>query len=232
MIHIALEGIDGCGKSTQLLRLTSLLAKAGVNYDVYSYTQKRNSTIRFLIERWRRWCGHGGRPLAFHERLVQEMLYATNARRNWHHVNLNRELIVSDRSILTALAAHRNLIPWTGLSLRFVRCIEWSIPVPHGVILLNIHPDVANARIIMRGNPRNADENLVTAEAMQAMYHRFYEDPPLTCLSHIKWVIIDSNPPEKVVAWHVSQALVHLLEKCGAERMMLRSITDIIDVCH
>jgi thymidylate kinase len=216
MVHIALEGIDGCGKSAQMLRLTSFLEAAGTKHEVYEYTKKRSERLRARIEAWRRWCGNGQRPLRFHERLVQEMLYAANARRNWRCLGKASPLIVADRSILTAFVAHRNLLPWAALSWRIIRLVEWSIPVPDGVILLDLEPAVADDRIRVRGQPRNADENLAVLKGMQATYHELRERAPLGCLGRIRWKIVDASLSEEAVAGRVAEAFNSLLLECGA----------------
>lgn len=217
-VHIALEGIDGSGKTTQLERLSHSLLLSGVSHTVFRYTDKHSQITSALIERWRSHCGNGERELSRAERLVQEVLYSVNARHNWRRVDRTAKLIVADRSILTAFVSHKELFSRPVFSWYFVRILEAGIRLPDAVILLDTDPRIASERLARRGVGRNADENIRKASMMRESYNSLRVHPPSGRLGLIKWRVVDGGAAGSVVERDVLAACLEILAEYGIRR--------------
>lgn len=142
---LAFEGIDGCGKSTQLARLVTGLRAAG--HDALATAEPTRGAWGQRIREMAR----GGEPVA-----AEEELRWFNEDRREHVAQLIRpalaagRVVVTDRYYLSTVAYQGA----RGLDWRAILAAsEAEFPRPDLVLLLEIDPDVGLARVRERGAP-------------------------------------------------------------------------------
>lgn len=189
-MYIALEGIKGVGKSTLLAHLRDWLDRANIDYQLLSPTKPMPAHL------W--W-----EELATIARFEQDdqfrqALYA--ARSNYHaaQINFERGLVLGDRSILTSMVTRWDQTQRLGISPRhyvdYVRRIEWVIPLPDHVILLDVSDEVLLPRLAARQRHYGKqDECLERLHAARAAYHALEEHADCLGLSSIRWHHLDGN---------------------------------------
>ncbi len=212
MQYIAFEGIDGCGKSSQVkIQLDRLRDVYGAgNMQEFRYSAKDN----FVGEIIKRVYHQGSRnSLSFvaNRRFAQEALYALNARYNLGKIT-DREngIIVSDRSIITAYASHAGILPeW------YIHLLEPNF-VPGLAVYIDVPPEVAHERIFERED-LYMDENLVGLQLFHKNYQKIFNGKKLRSLANTKIEIIDGAQSLEDVAddislivdsWIIKQPLV------------------------
>lgn len=172
-VHVALEGIDGCGKSTVAGIVEGELRASSVSWSFVQYTDKANVVGRLI----RRLYGDSNGATSFaadlfrRQRWIQALLYAVNGRINLRRVNCDSELIFADRSVVCSYASHKDLVP-----IWFLNIIE-SRSVPDLVIYMDVEPSVADARLRSRGS-RGYEEDLAALELFREQYELVFADRP------------------------------------------------------
>ena len=186
MKHIAFEGIDGAGKSTQLDIQYSRLQNAQIPTSIYRYSEKNNFFGKIIKGVYSL-----DQPSRFHflfkSRIIQETLYALSARANLKSCRKkNIELLLLDRSIVTAYASHLNSIPeW------FISLIEPSI-TPDLVIYLDIPPEVGLRRINDR-HRKFRDEDLESLTEFRNLYMHIISEKRLKRLKNTEFIVVDAT---------------------------------------
>ncbi len=186
MKHIAFEGIDGAGKSTQVDIQYSRLEGMQVPTSVYRYSEKNNLWGK-IIKGAYSLDGQSSFNLFFKPRIIQETLYALSARANLRSSRKeNSELLLSDRSIVTAYASHLNDIPeW------FISLVEPPI-TPNLVIYLDIPPEVGLIRINDRYS-KFRDEDLESLTEFRDLYMHVMSEKRPKRLKDTEFVIVDAT---------------------------------------
>ena len=184
MKHIAFEGIDGAGKSTQVDIQYSRLQDAQIPTSVYRYSEK-NNVWGEIIRRIYSLDGQSNLHFIFKPRIIQEMLYALSARANLKSCRRNNsELLLSDRSIVTAYASHLNDVPeW------FISLIE-PPTTPDLVIYLDIPPEVGLRRIKDRYE-KFKDEDLESLTEFRELYTHIMSEKRPKRLKNTEFIVID-----------------------------------------
>jgi dTMP kinase len=208
MKYIAFEGIDGSGKSTQyeaeVDRLKGLFGEDAVKE--YLYSSKDNPIGRFIKRAYSQGSSH---PLSFltRNRSVQEALYAFNARHNLRKAGVAEgDLVVSDRSIVTAYASHVDRVPDWVLNLLEPRFS------PDLAIFIDIPPEVGFSRIADR-------ETLLKEEELEALqefyegYKKVFEGRMPPSLRNTQIEVIDGTRPIEAVTSDVIAVVDPWLEK-------------------
>ncbi len=195
MEQIALEGIDGAGKSTQIKRLSERLTIDGYPTALWHYTSKDNLWGR-LIKRI--YADNPDSSLDFirESRCVQELLYALSSRANLNKIEDRIKadtILISDRSIISAYASHIDkLPPW------FIDLVEPKI-IPDLAIFLDIPPEEGMRRIQGR-NTLLLDENLEELVHFRNCYERIMGQERPKSLQKTRFVKVDGTLPEREVA--------------------------------
>lgn len=184
---IALEGIDGAGKSTQAKQLFGRLQKTGLAVVHYEYTRKENFWGR-MIERL--YSNNSG-AVRFLGRspYVQESMYALCARENLKTAMAavkNPSVLISDRSIITAYASHIDVLPFWFLDIVEPRMI------PDLAIFLDVPPETAVSRIQGR-ELKFADEDLEGLYYFRDCYMRIINSEKPKRLERTRFVTIDGS---------------------------------------
>jgi len=193
---ICVEGLDGCGKTTQ----TKLLVKRLKTMDldaVYTAEPSRGKIGRFIQKH----CLHGEKRTF---PVVEALLFAAD---RFEHVKmevvpaLNKgKIVVSDRYVYSSLAYQGA----TGLDLKWIKMINEHAIRPDLAIFVDVDPET----VIKRLKPKKSVmENLETQRKVRGVYVKFVEKGEL--------VRIDGNRSKKEVADDVLKVVLRFLEKTG-----------------
>jgi len=167
-LFICVEGLDGCGKTTQAKILVKKLQKIGYNA-VYTAEPSRGKIGRFI----KRYCLHGGKRVSS---IVEALLFAAD---RYEHVETeiipalkDGKIVVSDRYMYSSLAYQGAV----GLSLDWIRKINEHAVTPNLAIFIDVEPDT----VIKRLKPKKSVmENLETQRKVREVYLKFVENGEL-----------------------------------------------------
>jgi len=193
---ICVEGLDGCGKTTQTKLLVRKLRKIGWDA-VYTAEPSRGKIGKFI----KKYCLHGEKRTF---PIVEALLFAAD---RFEHVErevipaLNEgKIVVSDRYVYSSLAYQGA----TGLDLKWIEMINEHAIRPDLAIFVDVEPEA----VIKRLKPKKSVmENLETQRKVREVYVKFVEKGEL--------VRIDGNKSTKEVADDVLKVVLRFLEKRG-----------------
>ena len=180
-LFICVEGLDGCGKTTQTKLLVRKLRKMGWDA-VYTAEPSRGKIGKFI----QKYCLHGEKRTF---PIVEALLFAAD---RFEHVErevipaLNEgKIVVSDRYVYSSLAYQGA----TGLDLKWIEMINEHAIRPDLAIFVDVEPEA----VIKRLKPKKSVmENLETQRKVREVYVKFVEKGEL--------VRIDGNKSTKEVA--------------------------------
>jgi len=190
---ICLEGLDGCGKTTQAKMLVKNLQKS---YSaVYTAEPSRGKIGTFI----KKYCLHGKERVPS---VVEALLFAAD---RFEHVEneirpalKEGKIVVSDRYIYSSLAYQGA----TGLSLEWIKKINEHAIRPDLAIFIDIDLETVVKRL---KHKRSVMENLETQRKVREVYMRFVNNGEL--------VRIDGNKPKKDVADEILEIVLGFLKK-------------------
>ncbi|MGQ9530884.1 MAG: dTMP kinase [Candidatus Bathycorpusculaceae bacterium] len=191
---ICIEGLDGCGKTTQTKLLVKKLRKLG--YDaIYTAEPSSGKIGRFI----RKYCLHGGKRVST---TVEALLFAAD---RFEHVEkeivpaLNEgKIVVSDRYVYSSFAYQGA----AGLDLKWIRDINKHALHPDLALFVDVDPKIAIKRLKSK---KSVMEDLETQEKVRAMYFGFVESGEL--------VRVDGNKSKAEVAKDILKLVVGFLKK-------------------
>lgn len=193
-VFICVEGLDGCGKTTQTRLLVERLEKKG--YDaIYTAEPSRGNIGKFIKE----YCLHGETRVSS---IVEALLFAAD---RFEHVEkevipaLNEgKLVVSDRYVYSSLAYQGA----AELDLEWIQKINEHAIRPDLALFIDVEPET----VIQRLKPRKSVmENLGTQRKVRGVYVKFVEKGEL--------VEIDGSKSKKEVADSILTVVLGFLEK-------------------
>jgi dTMP kinase len=177
---ICIEGLDGCGKTTQAKLLVKKLRKS--HNAVYTAEPSRGKIGAFI----RKSCLYGEKRLSS---VVEALLFAAD---RLEHVEnevlpaLNQgRLVVSDRYIYSSIAYQGA----AGLSLEWIEKINEHALRPDFAIFIDVDPKIVMQRL--KPN-KSVMENLATQRKVREVYLKYVAKGELTR--------IDGDKPKKEVA--------------------------------
>ena len=193
-VFICVEGLDGCGKTTQTKLLVRRLKEKGYNV-VYTAEPSRGEIGKFI----KRYCLHGeGRVSS----VVEALLFAAD---RFEHVEKEvipalseGKLVVSDRYVYSSLAYQGA----AGLDLKWIEKINEHAVRPGLAIFIDVEPEIVVQRLKPR---RSVMENLETQRRVREIYIKFVEKGAL--------VKINGNKSEREVADDIMQVVLRFLAK-------------------
>jgi len=193
-VLICVEGLDGCGKTTQTRLLVERLEKKG--YDaIYTAEPSRGKIGSFI----KKYCLHGETRVSS---IVEALLFAAD---RFEHVEkevisaLNEgKLVVSDRYVYSSLAYQGA----ARLDLEWIEKINEHAIRPDLALFIDVEPET----VIHRLKPRKSImENLGTQRKVREVYMKFVEKGEL--------VKIDGNKSKQKVADDILRVVLGFLEK-------------------
>jgi dTMP kinase len=191
---ICVEGLDGCGKTTQTRLLVRKLRKMG--YDaIYTAEPSRGEIGKFI----KRYCLHGEKRTS---PIIEVLLFAAD---RFDHVKnevipaLDEEkIVVSDRYVYSSLAYQGA----AGLDLKWIEMINERAIRPDLAIFVDVEPEAVVKRLKPK---RSVMENLETLRKVREVYLKFVEKGEL--------VKIDGNRSKSEVADYILKTVLKFLER-------------------
>jgi len=191
---VCIEGLDGCGKTTQTKTLVRELRKRGYEA-VYTAEPSRGKIGRFI----KRYCLHGEKRVSS---IVEALLFAAD---RYEHVENEiapalkmGKIVVSDRYVYSSLAYQGA----AGLSLDWIRKINQHVLKPNMAIYIDVEPET----VIQRLKPKKSVmENLETQRKVRRVYMHFVENGEL--------IRVNGNKPKEEVAKEILSIVLDCLEK-------------------
>ncbi|MCC6031288.1 MAG: dTMP kinase [Pyrobaculum sp.] len=185
MAFVAVEGIDGSGKSTVIGLLAEMLPR------VYVTREPSGGPIGRLI---REWALRGG-SIDPH---VDALLFAADRiehyRREIEPKLRENFLVVTERYIESSIAYQGA----AGVSIEFVKYINSLVPRPDLTIILDVDPEIAIARIARRGGVEKF-EHVSFLRRVREIYLRRAEEEG--------YPVVDASRPPEAVAREVANII-------------------------
>lgn len=191
-VFICIEGLDGCGKTTQAKMLAKKLAKSYNSF--YTSEPSRGKIGTFIRKR----CLYGEKRLST---VVEALLFAAD--RFEHMENEIRpalregRLVISDRYIYSSLAYQGA----AGLSLEWIRTLNEHALKPDLAVFIDVKLETVMNRLKSK---RSVMENIETLEKARDIYLKFVAKGEL--------IRIDGNRAKDEVAETLSTVVLKLLE--------------------
>ena len=190
---ICIEGLDGCGKTTQTKLLVERLQK---HYKaVYTAEPSRGKIGMFIREH----CLHSKKRLSS---VVEALLFAADRFEHLENEVLpalkEGKLVISDRYVYSSLAYQGA----AGLDLEWIKKINKHALEPHLAIFIDVDPEIVIERL---KREKSIMENLETQRKVREVYMKFVEKGEL--------VKIDGNKIKKEVADEILKVVLEFLEK-------------------
>jgi dTMP kinase len=193
-VFICIEGLDGCGKTTQSRLLVRRLKRRG--YDaVYTTEPSRGKIGRFI----RKYFLHGEKRGSG---IVEALLFAADRAEHVKEEVIPAldagKVLVSDRYVYSSLAYQGA----TGLDLEWIAKINEHAIRPDLAVFIDVEPGMVVKRLKTK---KSVMENLETQEKVRKVYERFVERGDL--------VEIDGSRLKKKVAENILEVVVSFLGK-------------------
>ena len=191
---MCVEGLDGCGKTTQTKILVRELKKMGYEA-IYTAEPSHGKIGRFI----KRYCLHGGKRVSS---IVEALLFAAD---RYEHVENEiapalkmGKIVVSDRYVYSSLAYQGA----AGLSLDWIRKINQHALTPDLAIYIDVEPEI----VVKRLKPKKSVmENLETQRKVREVYMHFVESGEL--------VRVNGNKPIEEVAKEILSIVLSRLKE-------------------
>jgi dTMP kinase len=192
-VFICIEGLDGCGKTTQAKLLVKKLRE---KYDaVYTAEPSRGRIGQFIKKN----CLHAEKRGSV---LVEALLFAAD--RVDHVQNeifpaLSKgRVVVSDRYVYSSYAYQGA----AGLELKWIEQLNEHALHPDLAIFIDVKPETVVQRLKRR---RSVMENLETQKKVREVYRKYVEKDQL--------VRLDGNKPKSAVAKDLLRTVEEFLEE-------------------
>ena len=192
-IFICVEGLDGCGKTTQAKLLVRRLKK---DYDAIYTAEPSNGKIGKIIKKNYLHTDKRGSAV------VEALLFAAD---RFEHLKSEvlpaldeGKLVVSDRYAYSSLAYQGA----TGLDLEWIEKINEHAIRPDMALFIDVEPETVIRRLKRK---RSVMENLETQLKVREIYLRFVGKDGL--------VRIDGNKPKREVAKEITATVKEFLKK-------------------
>jgi dTMP kinase len=192
-VFICVEGLDGCGKTTQA---KLLVRKLNEDYDaLYTAEPSRGKIGKFI----KRYCLHAGKRGSS---IVEALLFAAD---RFQHVEREIQpalekgkIVVSDRYVYSSLAYQGA----AGVDLQWIERINKHAMRPDLAIFIDVKPETVIQRLKSK---KSVMENLETQRKVRDAYVKFVEKGEL--------VSINGNKSKREVANDIGTTVQSFLEK-------------------
>jgi dTMP kinase len=191
-VFICIEGLDGCGKTTQAKLLAKKLRKS--HNALYTAEPSRGKIGTYI----RRCCLYGEKRLST---VVEALLFAADRVEHVENVVLpalrEGRLVVSDRYVYSSLAYQGA----AGLSIEWIEKVNEHALKPDLAVFIDVDPETVMQRLKPK---RSVMENMETQQRVRDVYLKFVARDEL--------VRIDGNRGQDEVAEALSNLVLKFLE--------------------
>ena len=195
-IFICVEGLDGCGKTTQTKLLVKRLKKIG--YDAVYTAEPSRGKIGLFIKKY---CLHGEKRTSA---VVEALLFSAD---RFEHVEKEiipalkeGKIVVSDRYVYSSLAYQGA----AGLDLKWIKMVNEHATQPNLAIFIDVEPETVFQRLKPK---KSVMENLATQREVREVYMKFVETGEL--------MKIDGSNPKRKVTDDIFKVVLKFLETAG-----------------
>jgi len=178
MAFVAVEGIDGSGKSTVIGLLAETLPR------VYVTREPSGGPIGRLIKEW---ALRGGSVDPYVDALLFAADRIEHYRREIEPKLRENFLVVTERYVESSIAYQGA----AGVSIEFVKYINSFVPRPDLTIILDVDPEIAIARIARRGGIEKYEHTTFLRRVREIYLRRAEEEG---------YPVVDASRPPDVVA--------------------------------
>jgi dTMP kinase len=165
---ICIEGLDGCGKTTQAKMLAKKLGES--HNAVYTAEPSRGKIGAFIRDR----CLYGEKRLST---VVEALLFAADRIEHVETVVLpamqEGKLVISDRYVYSSLAYQGA----AGLSLEWIEKVNEHALQPDFAVFIDVDPETVMSRLKPK---KSVMENMETQQRVRQIYMKFIEKGKLT----------------------------------------------------
>jgi dTMP kinase len=185
MPFVAIEGIDGSGKSTVISHLVGILPR------VYATREPSGGPIGRLIKEW---ALRGGSS----DPHVDALLFAADRiehyRREVKPKLMEGFLVVTERYVESSIAYQGA----AGVSIDFIKYINSLVPKPDLTVILDVDPQIAVERISRRGGAEKFEHAAFLRRVREIYLRRAAEE------GH---PVVDASRPPEAVAREVAEII-------------------------
>ncbi|MEM3443197.1 MAG: dTMP kinase [Candidatus Bathyarchaeia archaeon] len=161
---VCVEGLDGCGKTTQAKRLVRALRKMGLDV-LYTAEPTQGKIGKFI----KKYCLHCGKRVSG---TVEALLFAAD---RFEHVEeeiipalKTGKIVVSDRYVYSSLAYQGA----AGVDIKWIEKVNEHAIRPNLAIFIDVDPEI----VVQRLKPKKSVmENLETQRKVREVYMQFVE---------------------------------------------------------
>lgn len=192
-VFICVEGLDGCGKTTQAKLLVRRLRRS---HDAVYTAEPTGGRIGMFIKKH---CLHSDKRSSG---VIEALLFAADRVEHVENTVLpalkKGKIVVSDRYVYSSLAYQGA----TGLDLKWIEKINEHAVRPDLAIFIDVDPET----VVQRLKPKKSVmENLETQRRVRQVYVKFIEKGEL--------VGVDGNKPKREVAGDIAAVVQTFLKK-------------------
>ena len=192
-VFICVEGLDGCGKTTQAKLLVRRLRRS---YDAVYTAEPSGGRIGMFIKKH---CLHSDKRSSG---VIEALLFAADRFEHVENTVLpalkKGKIVISDRYVYSSLAYQGA----TGLDLEWIEKINEHAVRPDLAIFIDVEPET----VVQRLKPKKSVmETLETQRKVRQVYVKFIEEGEL--------VRVDGNKPKREVAGDIAAVVQSFLKK-------------------
>ncbi|AEA12075.1 dTMP kinase [Thermoproteus uzoniensis 768-20] len=184
-LFVAIEGIDGSGKSTVIEELRKILP-------IYATKEPSDGPIGRLIKSW---ALRGGTTDPY----VDALLFAADRLDHYQREIApalgEGRVVVTERYVESSIAYQGA----AGVDIKFIELINARVPAPDITVLLDIEPEKAVARVSARSGYVEKYERLEFLKAVRSIY--------LRRAAERGYVVLNAEEPPEAIARRIAEMI-------------------------
>lgn len=205
---VAFEGIDGCGKSTQIKLVSDLLKKQDYEHITVNFPDRDSPTGKIIDNLLNK-----KKPQTLVEKYYASLLFTANRFEKQsfiHKKYMEKKIVLVDRYIHSGIAYSVA----NGLDLDWAVFSEKANHSPDIVIFLNMSASEACER--KKNTKKECYENLQFMCIVEKVYQRILEKHGRTGLlsKSTSWFVVDATKNKDDLADQITSFIIKMYKKC------------------